>query len=87
MELLRPSRDFMLFYEKLTILSVVINLNGEISSILFLLRLMTIRFVHYMRHSIDPIDWFGKLMVKMTSGANLLVMVLRMGMVSFPLRW
>ncbi len=45
-EFLSPSTDLMLFYEKLTILSVVMTLRGERSSILFRLRLMTMRLVH-----------------------------------------
>jgi hypothetical protein len=66
LEYFKASTDFILFSEKLTILSVVIAFKGDKSSIELRLRLITIRFVHYKRHYKDPIAWFGKLIVNIT---------------------
>lgn len=55
-------------------------------SILFLLRLSTIRLVHSARASILDIPCPERVTVKMTYGENLLVSVLRMEMFIFPPR-
>ena len=63
---LRPSIDFRLFSEKLTIFKVLIFFNGDKLSMEFLLKLITIKFMHYDKHSNDPIAWLDKFIVKMT---------------------
>lgn len=77
----------MLFYEKLAILSVVMDFNGDRSSILLRLKFTTIKLMHSDRHYNEPMAWLGRLIVKITYEANLLVMVLRMGMVNLPDKW
>lgn len=85
-QLLSASTFGMQFSEKSTILNLAWFFKGARLSILFLLRLSTMMFVHSARASILAMPWPGSVTVKMTSGENLLVKVLRIETLIFPPR-
>ncbi len=87
LELERESMVVRLLSDRFTILSLVNDFKGAMLSRLFLLKFKTIKLVHSDNASIFPIAWFGILMVNITSTENLLLMVFRIGTVTFPERW
>ena len=74
------------FYERSMILSRTSPLSGLIFSIPFLLRLSTIKLLQSASAYMLPRPWPGSVTVNITSGENLLVNVLSMGMVILPPR-
>ena len=74
----------MQFSDRSTSLNLVRFLSIPIFSILFLLRLSTIKLVHSARASILEIAWPERVTVNMTYGENLLVKVLSIDMFIFP---